>query len=253
MLALKEINFAYKMGTKQYDVIKNLNLTIKDEEFFCIIGPSGCGKSTLLKMIAGFEAPSSGSICVNGKEINCSISHERAMVFQEDAVFPWLSVHDNIEYGLKVRHINPEIRREKVAYFLKLVGLSGFENAYPKELSGGMKKRVDLARVLVNDPMILLMDEPFGALDAMTKEKLQEQLTQVWETSKKTIVFITHDIEEALFLGDRVAIMQPLRNGGSFNVYEIPFQRPRSLYVKEETEFQKMRRSLVEEFKLYEK
>lgn len=253
MLEFKDVYFNYRIGkNQQYDVIKNLNFTIKDEEFFCIIGPSGCGKSTLLKMVAGFEAPSSGSICVNGKQI-CSISHERAMVFQEDAVFPWLNVYGNIEYGLKVRRIDPEVRREKVAHFIKMVGLSGFENSYPKELSGGMKKRVDLARVLVNDPTILLMDEPFGALDAMTKEKLQEQLTQIWERSKKTILFITHDIEEALFLGDRVAIMQPLKSGGSFNVYDVPFKRPRNLFMKEETEFQKMRRSLVEEFKQYER
>jgi len=251
MLEIKNLSFCYRTGKKCYDVFKNVNLTIKDDEFFCILGPSGCGKSTLLKIVAGFETPADGRILDEGNEIT-GVSHERAMVFQEDAVFPWLNVYSNVEYGLKVRGIPQNERKEKVEYFINLVGLSGFEKSFPKELSGGMKKRVDLARVLANDPKILLMDEPFGALDAMTKEKLQEKLIQIWEGSKKTIIFVTHDIEEALFLGDRIAIMQHIRNGGEVEIFDVPFKRPRNIYLKEQPEFQRMRRELVEEFKKYE-
>lgn len=253
MLEIKDLSFSYENAKKRVskEIISHVSMTIADNEFFCILGPSGCGKSTLLKILAGFEMKGAGSVMDNGKEIT-NISYERAMVFQEDAVFPWLDVYSNIEYGLKVRRIPREERKETVNHFIELVGLKGFEKLYPKELSGGMKKRVDLARVLANDPRIMLMDEPFGALDAMTKENLQEQLVQIWENSKKTIVFITHDIEEALFLGDRVAIMQPIRFGGEIHIHEIPFERPRRLSIKENPDFQKMRRSLIDELKSYE-
>ena len=248
MLHIQDLSFAYETGKEVYIVFKNINFTVQDNEFFCIIGPSGCGKSTLLKVLAGFESPSSGKILENEQIID-SVSYERAMVFQEDAVFPWLSVKENIEYGLKVRKIPVGIREKKVNEYLELVGLKGFENAYPRQLSGGMRKRVDLGRVLANDPSILLMDEPFGALDAMTKENLQIKLIEIWEISKKMVIFITHDVEEALFLGDRIAVMHHIDSGGGFKVFDIPFQRPRELCLKEEIDFQHMRRNLVEEFR----
>ncbi|MBQ3210687.1 MAG: ABC transporter ATP-binding protein [Oscillospiraceae bacterium] len=254
MIEIKDLCFSYqnrKKAKERKEIVHNLNLTVKDNEFLCLLGPSGCGKSTILKIIAGFEKAEKGVILDNGEEIN-DVSYERAMVFQEDAVFPWMRVYQNVEYGLKARGIEKAERDEIANHFISLVGLSGVENQYPKELSGGMKKRVDLARVLSNNPRIMLMDEPFGALDAMTKEKLQEQLLQIWEKTKKTIIFVTHDIEEAIFLGDRVAIMQPISFGGELHVYDIPFERPRSLAIKENPQFQKMRRQMIDELKEYE-
>lgn len=246
MLEIKNLSFSYHDGKKEFPVFNNVTFTIKDNEFFCIIGPSGCGKSTLIKVIAGFERPNEGSILEDGKEIK-GISHERAMVFQEDAVFPWLTVLGNIEYGLKSRGISSEQTKEKSQYYLNLVDLNGCDKIYPRQLSGGMRKRVDLARVLANDPRILLMDEPFGSLDAITKEMLQVKLIEIWELSKKTVIFITHDVEEALFLGDRVAIMQPVKYG-TFKIFDVPFKRPRELKLKEDAEFQHMRRNLLDEF-----
>ena len=253
MIEIKNLSFSYDNGKKgpQKEIVHDLNLTIHDNEFFCLLGPSGCGKSTILKMLAGFEKNYSGSILDDGNEIR-SVSYERAMVFQEDAVFPWMKVIDNVEYGLKARKINKEERQKTAAHFIELVGLKGYENLYPKELSGGMRKRVDVARVLCNDPRIILMDEPFGALDAMTKEKLQEQLLEIWGSTKKTIIFITHDIEEAIYLGDRVAIMQPISFGGELHIYDIPFKRPRELTIKENPQFQRMRREMIDELKNYE-
>lgn len=254
MLKIENLSFSYEgsKGKPGYEVIRNLELMIGDNEFVCIIGPSGCGKSTLLKMLAGFEKPTKGKILYNGQEIK-SVGYERAMVFQEDAVFPWLKVHDNVEYGLKVRGIPAETRKEHVNKFIETVGLKGFEDAWPKELSGGMKKRVDLARVLANNPETILMDEPFGALDAMTKEMMQEELVKIWEGSKKTIVFVTHDIEEALFLADKIVVLQHIKNGGEAEVIEVPFERPRTVQIKENPEFQKVRRRTVELLKKYER
>jgi ABC-type nitrate/sulfonate/bicarbonate transport system ATPase subunit len=255
MIEIKNLSFIYGYGKKKkrnLEILKDVSLSIENNAFFCILGPSGCGKSTLLKIVAGFEKCTSGEILDDGRVIN-DVSYQRAMVFQEDAVFPWLDVYSNVEYGLSVRKVDPQIRKEKVEYYLNIVGLKGCEKVYPKELSGGMKKRVDLARVLANDPKILLMDEPFGALDALTKEKLQEQLVEIWEGSKKTILFVTHDIEEALFLGDKIAIIQSMKQGGEVKVYDVGFQRPRKLQLKEDPEFQKMRRFFIEELKKYEK
>jgi NitT/TauT family transport system ATP-binding protein len=256
MISINNLSFSYDMNGKKKNVkyiLKDLTLEIRDNEFLCLLGASGCGKSTLLKILAGFEKATSGVVLEDDKNVIDSVSYERAMVFQEDAVFPWLSVYGNVEYGLKMRGVSKEERAIEVKRFIDLVGLTGYEHMYPKELSGGMKKRVDLARVLANNPKVLLMDEPFGALDAMTKENLQEQVVEIWEKSKKTIVFVTHDIEEALFLGDRVAILQPISVGGEVKVFDVNFPRPRKLLLKEEPEFQRMRRQLIDELKLYEK
>ena len=245
------INLGFSYNTSKVDcrVFKDVNLQIREDEFFCIIGPSGCGKTTLLNNIAGFEKVSEGRLLYRGKEID-GVSHKRTLVFQQDATFPWLTVYKNIEYGLKIRKVPEKERSEKVKELIALVGLRGAENLYPKELSGGMKKRVDLARALVNDPDILLMDEPFASLDAMTKEVLLLELTKLWEKNRMTVIFITHDLEEALFLGDRVAIMQHINTGIPFKIFDVPFQRPRDIYLKENNEFQKMRINLIQEFKL---
>ncbi len=252
MLEFKDVGFSYNTDKKkEYTVFNHINLTVKDHEFFCIIGPSGCGKSTLLKNVAGFCMPTAGEI-LDDTQLIRGISYERAMVFQEDAVFPWLTVYDNIAYGLKARHVAEEKIKETVAIYINMVGLNGNENTFPKELSGGMRKRVDLARVLVNDPKMILMDEPFGSLDSFTKEILQVKVTEVWEQTKKTILFVTHDIEEALFLGDRIMVMQHIKAGGSYKCYEVDFPRPRDLYLKEDPNFQHLRRELNQELRRQE-
>jgi len=248
-LELKNLGFSYETSHGQYQVFKDININIHTNEFFCIIGPSGCGKTTLINIIAGFERPTTGQVLEKGSEIR-DVSPKRALVFQQDAVFPWLTVYKNIEYGLKIKNIPVTQRREIVEKYMRIVGLTGFEEAYSRELSGGMKKRVDLARALVNNPEILLMDEPFGSVDAITKEKLQIEVTQIWEQSKMTVVFITHDLEEALFLGDRIAIMQHIQTKIPIEVFDVPFGRPRDIYLKEEVDFQNMRRYLIKAFKL---
>jgi len=256
MINIKDLSFSYSVSGKKKKanlILKNLTLEIRDNEFICLLGSSGCGKSKLVRILEGFDKGTSGAILEANKDVIDGVSHERSMVFQEDAVFPWLSVYANVEYGLKMRGVPQKERAVEVKRFISLVGLTGYEQMYPKELSGGMKKRVDLARVLANNPKILLMDEPFGALDAMTKENLQEQVVEIWEKSKKTIVFVTHDIEEALFLGDRVVILQPISVGGEMKIFDVNFPRPRKLLLKEEPEFQRMRRQLIDELKLYEK
>ena len=252
MIELKRLSFAYQGRNGLLPVFEDIDLVVETNEFFCIIGPSGCGKSTLLKIVAGFEKPSSGVVTHNGVKIK-GISPKRAMVFQDDAVFPWLTVQQNVEYGLKVRGIPIERRRAESRRLIDLVGLTGFEALYPKQLSGGMRKRVDIARALANQPQVLLMDEPFGALDAMTKEMLQVELTRIWENERKTVLFITHDVEEALFLGDRVAIMPPHSSGGTFEIVEVPFKRPRDVSIKEDPEFQRIRRQLILRFEQFRK
>lgn len=209
-----------------------------------MIGPSGCGKTTLLSIIAGLTPPTQGRALVDGVEVK-GPGRERGVVFQEDAVFPWLTVMENVEYGLKIRGV-PNTERKKVAqHHINLVGLKGFENFYPKELSGGMKKRTDLARVMANNPEILLFDEPFGSLDYVTKMRLQEELLNIWEKDKKTALFVTHDLEEAIYLADRVMVM---RSGIICSSIEPEFERPRSQEIKTSSKFQEIRRKLWTSF-----
>ncbi len=185
--------------------LDNINLTVEKGEFLCIVGASGSGKTTLLNLIAGFEKPTQGEIYVNQNRIT-GIHSNATMVFQQYALLPWKTVIDNVEFGLKMKGVNKKERREIAHDYLKMVSLSGFENAYPNELSGGMKQRVSIARALACDTEILLMDEPFAALDAMTRQILQEELVNIQEKSKKTVIFITHSIDEALMLSSRIAI-----------------------------------------------
>lgn len=189
-----------------FQALQNVNLQIPRGEFLVVLGASGCGKSTLLNLITGFEKPTEGRIVVNGREVR-DVDPHCGMVFQQYALFPWLTVAENVAFGLKMRGVGASQRRETAQKFIEMVGLKGFENAYPKALSGGMRQRVSIARVLANDPDVILLDEPFAALDAMTRQVLQEELTRIYEQSGKTIVFITHSIDEALLLSSRMVIL----------------------------------------------
>lgn len=190
----------------QLSVLENINFQVEANEFVCIVGASGCGKSTLLNIIAGLIPPSSGQVLVDGK-IVFGPGADRGMIFQNYSLFPWLTVADNIGFGLELKKMSPSEKKERINYFLEVVGLSKFAHAYPKELSGGMKQRVAIARSLANQPEVLLMDEPFGALDAQTKEQMQQFLFQLWQQTATTILMITHDVEEAIFLSQRIYVM----------------------------------------------
>jgi NitT/TauT family transport system ATP-binding protein len=193
-------------GFREFTAIKDVSLDVKDGEFMAIVGPSGCGKSTLLDLIGGLTEPSRGQILLDGKPIT-GPALDRGIVFQQYALFPWLNALENIEFGLEAKGVAAKERRDIARHYLALVNLSGFEERYPNELSGGMKQRVAIARSLAYNPEVLLMDEPFAALDAQTRETLQAELIRIWQQSKKTIVFITHGIDEAIYLGQRVAVM----------------------------------------------
>ena len=186
--------------------LQNTSFTVKTSEFVTLLGPSGCGKSTILKIVAGLEQPTSGRVLLDGREIS-EPSRDRGMVFQTYTLFPWLTVRQNIEFGLDVAGRSKTERREVSQHYIDKIGLTGFANAYPGELSGGMKQRVAIARALANNPEILLMDEPFGALDAQTRTVMQELLLDVWDESHKTIIFVTHDVDEAVFIGDTIYVM----------------------------------------------
>ena len=203
-----------------FDGVGDVSIESKQGEVVSSVGPSGCGKSTLLDLIAGLTKPSTGQILLSGKQIT-QPSLDRGIVFQQYALYPWLTALENIEFGLAAKGVDKKTRRTKAQYYLQLVGLSGFEKHYPNELSGGMKQRVAIARSLAYEPEILLMDEPFAALDAQTRETLQEELLKIWQASQKTIVFITHSIDEAIYLSQRVAIMTS-RPGRIKEIIEIP-------------------------------
>ncbi len=184
--------------------LSDFNLTVGDGEFVCIVGPSGCGKSTMLRMVAGLERPSAGTIDVTAADAKRPLN---AMVFQEQGLFPWMTVIDNVAYGLEMRGVGKRERHERAAPFIEMIGLSRFRDHYPSQLSGGMRQRVSLARAFVADPEILLMDEPFAALDAQNKLIMQDELLRIWEGTQKTVLFITHAIDEAISLGDRIVVM----------------------------------------------
>jgi NitT/TauT family transport system ATP-binding protein len=223
-----------KSFNNSHYVLENVNLSIERGEFFILLGPSGCGKSTLLSMIAGFIEKTSGDLAVDQEEVN-KPGRNRGVVFQQAdaALFPWLTVKENVEFGLKMKKTPKDIRNETSAQYINLVGLNGHEKKFPRELSGGMKQRVQLARVLANDPDILLMDEPFGALDAMTRRTMQTELVRIWKETNKTVIFVTHDIQEALLLGQRVGVMSVGPSSKIETIYDIPMQYPRSFTDKE--------------------
>ncbi|MBI9074643.1 MAG: ABC transporter ATP-binding protein [Desulfatibacillum sp.] len=204
-LEVTRLSKVFKTGEGPVTVLRDLDFTVGKGEFICVLGPSGCGKTTLLNLLAGFEKPSAGKALLNGRPIQ-GPGPDRCVVFQEDTLFPWLTVEENIAFG--VNGVPKKEKQEKVLHFLDLVGLTPFQDYLPREISGGMKKRVSLARVLILQPQILLMDEPFGALDAQAREEMQDLLLSLWNQFHHTIVFITHDIDEAVALADRVLLMQ---------------------------------------------
>jgi len=245
-IRLEKINMTFRSKKGDVHVLHNIDLNVRDGEFVCFIGPSGCGKSTLLRIIAGLQTATSGQVFKDGKLL-IGPGSDRAMVFQDDSVFPWLTVEKNIEYGLKIKNLPKQERKILVDYYLSLVGLTtrDLRRYYPKELSGGMRKRVDMARAFANDPDVLLMDEPFGMLDAMTKENLQIETLRIWSETKKTICFVTHDLEEALFLSDRIIVLES-DPGKVYQVYLPHFERPRDVNIKMSSDFQMMRKELID-------
>ncbi|MDR1143302.1 MAG: ABC transporter ATP-binding protein [Spirochaetaceae bacterium] len=210
---------------REFTAVENLSLAVQKGEFVTIVGPSGCGKSTFLDILAGLSEPTSGDIYIDGNKVS-GPGLDRGIVLQGYALFPWRTVRQNIEYGLEIKKVKKAQRREISDRFIELVDLRGFENSYPYELSGGMKQRVAIARALAYDPEVLLMDEPFAAVDAQTRESLQEELLRIWEKTGKTIIFITHSIEEAVFLAGRVVVMST--NPGTIkSILKVPIARPR--------------------------
>jgi NitT/TauT family transport system ATP-binding protein len=229
---------------EKIDALKDVNLEVEDAfspagrdigEFRVLLGPSGCGKSTLLRMIAGLDKPSSGQVLVNG-EVITHPGKDRGMVFQKYTSFPWLTVAENVAYGMKINGIPPAQRKETVDHLLKSVGLTEFADVYPETLSGGMQQRVAIARTLALRPSVILMDEPFGALDAQTRSDMQQLLLQIWDETACTILFVTHDVEEAVYLADRIFIMSS-HPGTIVEDVHVPFDRPRNLELKEKSEF----------------
>jgi len=211
--------------------LAKVDLGIEVNEFVCLLGPSGCGKSTLLNLIAGFERPTAGRVLFDGEPVR-GPGPDRGVVFQEATLFPWLTVAQNVEFGLRNLGMAPDRRREVVRRFLSLVGLSEFARARAHQLSGGMRQRVALARVLALDPRALLMDEPFGALDAQTRDRLQDELLGIWQRDRKTVLFVTHNVEEAVYLADRVVVLAPAPEGICADV-PISLPRPRARYCEE--------------------
>ncbi len=223
--------------------IDRLSLDVADGEIVSIVGPSGCGKSTLLRLVAGLVRPSSGEIRLDGHVVT-DPGADRGMVFQSYTLFPWLTVRGNVEFGPRIRGMPDAYCRDMAGRFIQMVGLAGFEGAYPKELSGGMMQRVAIARALANDPEVLLMDEPFGALDAQTRAFMQELLLDIWQKTRKTILFVTHDIDEALFLGDRVYVMTA-RPGRLRAEVSVALPRPRTFLATMSEEFVATKREVL--------
>ncbi len=222
--AIKQVTKVYS-GTTKTKTLDNINLTISEGEFLCLLGPSGCGKSTLLEILAGLQQPTSGTIYFDNEPLQTP-NEKLGFVFQDASLYPWRTIYENIGLGLEIRGIHRAERNERVQKYLKMVGLQGFESKYPHQLSGGMRQRAGIARALANNPEVILMDEPFGAVDYLTRIQLQNDLLAIWEAEKKTIIFVTHDIAEATFLADRVVLLTA-RPGKIKKIFSLPQQRPR--------------------------
>lgn len=242
-LKVDKVSLSYKKpdgGT--FTALEEVSFEVPDQQFAVLVGPSGCGKSSLLYLTSGLAEPTSGEIYVGGQQVE-GPGADRGMVFQSYTLFPWLTVRQNVEFGLKRRGMPAAQRKDIVDYYVNEVGLSGFADNYAKQLSGGMMQRVAIARALANDPQILLMDEPFGALDSQTRLQMQQLLLRVWGNSKKTVLFVTHDIDEAILLGDRVYVMGA-RPGRIKQILDVPIERPRNLDMVMERSFIEMKREI---------
>ncbi|CAE6953222.1 taurine ABC transporter ATP binding subunit [Pseudomonas marincola] len=243
-LRVDNVSLRYRTPSgSTFSALENVSFEVPDQQFAVIVGPSGCGKSSLLYLTAGLAEPSDGEIYVGGAKVD-GPGADRGMVFQSYTLFPWLTVRENIEFGLKRKRIAAAERKEIVDFYLNEVGLNNFADNYPKQLSGGMMQRVAIARALANDPQILLMDEPFGALDSQTRMQMQQLLLRIWEHSKKTVVFVTHDIDEAVLLGDRVYVMGA-RPGRIKEILDVPIERPRTMDMVMEPDFIRMKRQIL--------
>ncbi|MDJ0275170.1 MAG: ABC transporter ATP-binding protein [Nitrososphaerota archaeon] len=240
MLRVENVTHRYQVGEVVVEALRDVNLEVRKSEFFTIIGPSGCGKSTLLNIIAGLIRPTAGRVFVNGTEVTRPLPGMMAYVFQQPLLLPWRTVLDNVAFGLEMMGVEKRERIKRAKEMLQLVGLQGFEKMYPSELSGGMQQRVSIARALAVNPSILLMDEPFGALDEQTRLQLGIELTKIWMLTKKTIVFVTHSLSEAALLSDRIAVMCA-RPGRVIDVLEVDADRPRD---PESPEVQRVRSRL---------
>lgn len=247
LIELQNVSMEFDTPSGKIVVLEDINFAVEKGERLCILGPSGCGKTTILNMIAGFLKQTSGKVLLGGEPVK-DPNNDRTVVFQKDSVYPWLTVRGNLEFGPKARGLKPGEYKQRVDTYLAKVGLTEFADRYPKELSGGMRKRVDIARAYVNTPKILLMDEPFGALDVMTKENMQKDLLELADEEKTSFVFITHDIEEAVFLGDRVLVMTA-RPAVIQRDIRIGFSRNRHPSIKMTPEFQKLRGEIDAIFK----
>ncbi len=244
ILEIKDISVEFKNNKEKKKVLDSIRLDVKKGEIVSIIGPSGCGKSTLLSAIGGINTNFTGEILVNEKKVT-SPSSQRGYIFQKPALFDWLSVVDNVGYGLKLKKMNKEQIKSKSLKYIEEIGLSSYENYYPKQLSGGMQQRVALARVLILEPEILLMDEPFSALDYQTRLEMQKLTLKLWSHYKPSIVFITHDIEEAIIMSDRVVVMS--KNPGLISeIIDIDFKRPRTIDLISSMDFVNIKKRLLE-------
>ena len=237
-LSIDRLSKRYWLDREDRDVhaLADVSLSVADGEFMAIVGPSGCGKTSLLNIVAGLLPYEQGSVSIDGKRVE-GPGIDRSVVFQHSSLLPWRTIAGNVRYGMEMqRRFDKATMHERTEYFLKLVGLGGFERHYPSELSGGMQQRVNLARALASDPAVLLMDEPFAALDAQTREFMQAELLKIWAKARKTVLFITHQINEAIYLADRVAVMSS-RPGRIKDVFPVPFDRPRTLHLKRDPQF----------------
>jgi len=237
-LSIEHLSKRYWFEREDREVlaVSDVSLAVEDGEFLAIVGPSGCGKTTLLNIVAGLLPYEEGVVSIDGKQVK-GPGVDRAVVFQHSSLLPWRTISGNVRYGMEMqRRFDEKIMRERADHFVKMVGLNGFERHFPNELSGGMQQRVNLARALAADPKVLLMDEPFAALDAQTREFMQAELLKIWSQDKKTVLFITHQINEAVYLADRVAVMSA-RPGRLKGIFKIPFGRPRTLSLKRDPQF----------------
>lgn len=240
-IEVRSVRKQFDAGRLKVLALERCDFAVREGEFVCIVGPSGCGKTTLLRILGGLESPTEGEVIVRRTHVGMPLT---SMIFQEASIFPWLTVKENVAYGLKLRHADAAQTRAAVQRFLGLTGLHPFADAYPFQLSGGMKQRVSVARAFANDPEVLLMDEPFAALDEQNKILLQEELLRIWSASGKTVIFITHSIDEALVMGDRVLVMSA-RPGRLRADIPVAFPRPRAVYdLKGDPEFGRLGRKI---------
>jgi NitT/TauT family transport system ATP-binding protein len=249
-LSIEELSrtFPGVRGGAPTRAIEPTSLRVADRDFLCLLGPSGCGKSTLLRMVAGLDRPTTGRVLLDGEPV-AGPGADRGMVFQSYTLFPWLTVEENIGFGLREQGVRAEERRRVAGHFIERVGLRGFERHYPRMLSGGMQQRTALARALANDPKVLLLDEPFGALDNQTRALMQELLLGIWEADRKTVLFVTHDIDEAIFMANRVAVMTA-RPGRIKSDIAIDLPHPRHYTLKTSAEFSAYKARLTEEIRV---